>query len=450
MRKTISRLIPLIVLSLSLQSCRTNDEAISSKDEAYYSNKFQVFSQPVDGKIDYPNGFAFLLKEYDRIHSSNFTGLRISKNNFSLQKGDIAEKHVDFRISSQPIKLYNGETWVFFPVVESGAVTGIIVGVLRNEETFVEFGTLNPNEEYNQMVLEKFRSAYLSKKTLSSRKGGDDETAPCIGSEGDPCGIEEISIPPPSGPYLPTIDVGVYPGQGGGSGGGTPPPSGDCSIYNNCGTPEPKDPCEKTKAMLESQKNKAITDDLKNHIANGTGEKGWRDNKTGDPTPTTQNGDHSVNFGDPSTMNGAYHNHTGTKVDIFSATDIATLVEIARYQNVGSAGNGYVGIMAPGGIHYVIYFNGGYVDYPLSAYNELDLLAWDTQQLILMYGLMKNNSFVSGQGTLNFKGLEQIFFATLEKMGLQNKVTLQKIEDTNPSTVIQNTDGTTTDIPCNN
>lgn len=447
MRKTISRLIPLIVLSLSLQSCRTNDEAISSKDEAYYSNKFQVFSQPVDGKIDYPNGFAFLLKEYDRIHSSNFTGLRISKNNFSLQKGDISEKHVDFRISSQPIKLYNGETWVFFPVVESGAVTDIIVGVLRNEETVVEFGTLSPNEEYNQMVLEKFRSAYLSKKTLSSRKGGDDETAPCIGSEGDPCGIEEISIPPPSGPYLPTVDVGVYPGQGGGSGGGTPPPSGDCSIYNNCGTPEPKDPCEKTKAMLESLKNKAITDDLKNHIAEGAnaGEKGWRDNKTGDPTPTTQNGDHSVNFGDPSTMNGGYHTHQGTGVNIFSATDIATLIEIARYQSLGNAGNAYMVVMASGGIHYVMYFNGNHKKLPISgSYDQNQLNNWNKEQWKRYLDIVGDNSSINEK-------LEQIFFATLERMGLQNKVTLQKIENnTNVSTINQNSNGTTTPDPCNN
>lgn len=445
MKKNILRLMPLIALSVSLQSCRTNEDYASSKDEVYYSNKFQVFTQPdKNGKIDYPNGFAFLFKEYDRIHESNFTGLKISENHFLQQKGEIMEKHVDFSRSSQPIKLDNGQTWVYFPVVENGKVTDVIVGVLRDEETFVEFGTLNQKEEYNQMVLERFRTAYLTRPALVSRGGKPDP--PCGGAS-NPCDIGEIDIPPPRGPYLPTFNVGTYPGQGGVSGGNTQPPGGGCSMYENCGgnPPEPKNPCDKTKEMLNSQKNKDITKSLSDHMASGLkGEKGWRDNKAGAPTQTTQNSDHSVNFGDPSTMNGGYHNHTGTGVNIFSATDIATLIEIARYQSIGNTGNGYMGIMAPGGIHYVIYFNGNHGSLPISgSYNQNQLDNWNKEQWKKYLDIIDDNTSINQK-------IEQIFFSTLGKMGLQNKVVLQKVDDNKVYTVNQNLDGTTIPDPCNN
>ncbi len=340
--KNILRLVLLIALSVFLQSCRTNDEYISSKDEEYYSNKFQVFGRPAaNGKVDYPNGFAFLFKEYDRIHNSDFTGLKLSENNFTLQKSSVALKYVDFSISSQPIKLDDGQIWVYFPIVENRNVTGIIVGALRNAETFVTFGTLTQNEEYNQMVLERFRSAYINKTAYASRGGVDEDTGPCGGSAGDPCDIGEINIPPPRGPYLPSFEVGIYPGQGGG-GGNTPPPTGGCSMFQNCGgnPPEPKDPCQKAsesntkaKELINKAKVAAAKGEITGTLSTDTNEKsfsyGKDSNGNYDTTPiktSTAGNQVGVQANNPNlSIEGGVHTHTVDLYNCFSAGDIYSL-----------------------------------------------------------------------------------------------------------------------------
>ncbi|WP_185205944.1 hypothetical protein [Chryseobacterium sp. C3] len=176
----------------------------------------------------------------------------------------------------------------------------------------------------------------------------------------------------------------------------------------------------------------------------------------GNPTETSNNSEHSVTVGDPSLINGTYHNHTGTKVDIFSATDIATLIEIARYQSIGNAGNAFSGLVAPNGIHYVIYFNGSHADLPPSgSYSETDKDVWNIQMWRLQQKLIKENDYydnINGKKVINTKGLEVIFFDTIKKMGLNSKIILQKIDNltNNITTVTQNSDGTIIPVPCNN
>ncbi|MGL6125933.1 hypothetical protein [Chryseobacterium artocarpi] len=456
MKKVIIQIVSVALFAVSLQSCGTNEDYLSSTDEVYYSNKFQVFTQPNEnGTINYPDGFAFLLKEYDKLYKTNFTGLKSFENKGSTERNSISERHIDFDMRSQPMKS-NDNVWVYFPVVENGKVVDVAIGILQDEETYVQFGILNQKDEYNQLVLKEFRTAYL-KKNISVFNKGKEDPPPC-GTSGNPCDTGEVIITPPRGPKLPIFDIGVYPGEGGGGGGG------GCETFNNCGgpprggggvPPKPKDPCEKTKGMLDSQKNKDITNDLKNHMESGAGgEKGWRDNKTGAPTQTTQNGDHSVNFGDPSTMNGGYHNHTGTTVDMFSATDIDTFLDIVRYQNVGNTGNAYFGMVAPNSIHYIMYFNGSHTDLPPAGdYSEVDIAVWNLYIIKNAWNILNRDT--SGTycniltNTLNSKGLEKIFFDTVKKMGLTNKITLQKVEpDNKASTVNQNPDGTITNIPC--
>lgn len=217
------------------------------------------------------------------------------------------------------------------------------------------------------------------------------------------------------------------------------------------------DLCQKTKVLMANNEVENVVQDLKYHIANGAGgEKGWKINKTGSPTQTTENGDHSVNFDDPSLLNGGYHNHTGTKVDMFSATDISTMIEIARNQTISNgasnAGNGFLGIIAPNGVHYIIRFNGNHASLPPNPFSEFDLDGWNIQQTIQMYKLLKKSEFrqvVNGKTILNSKGLEQILFETLYKMGLENKIVVQKLDsNNNVSTINQNSDGSTLPIPC--
>jgi len=239
-----------------------------------------------------------------------------------------------------------------------------------------------------------------------------------------------------------------------GTGGGGGPFGG--SGGNNNGTPTipnlplPNIPCKKIKKLLANPKTIAIIDDLKKHLAKGAsaGEKGWRDNKMEEPTETTQNSDHSVNFGDPSTMNGGYHTHQGTGVNIFSATDVATLIEVARYQAIGDASNGYMGVMAPGGIHYVMYFNGSQSDIPVyGSYNEKQLQDWNDQQWDQYLELLSDDNIT------NNERLELILFTTLKKMGVENRVNLLKIDSNNIGNIIftisQSLNGAIVTLPCN-
>jgi hypothetical protein len=450
MKKNILRLVPLIVLSVFLQSCRTNEDYVSSKDESYYSNKFQVFTQPdKNGKIDYPSGFAFLFMEYDRINRSDFTGLKISEN----KKGNIAGKHVDFSMSSHPIRLSNGAIWVYFPVVENGNVTDVIAGILRDEETYVEFGTLNQGEEYNQMVLQRFRSAYLTRPALSYYRGKDDP--PCGGSAGDPCDIEEIDIPPPTGPRQPTFDVGTYPGQGGATGGGnTQPPGGGCSMYNNCGNPpEPKNPCEKAKDLMNNDKTKPAIDALKTKSMEG-GENGYKIKADGTPSDVILGGDHSVNFGDKTGYVGGYHNHTPTGIPMFSPNDIDQLLQFALAQgNYGTPSNAYIGMVATNGMHYVMYFNGNYND-ALVTFSQANLDTFNNwyrrQEAELSDSEISGTTYINADGKINTNGVEKLFFDTLKKMGLEGKASLQRIENDNTvKNVTLNSDGkTSTATPC--
>jgi len=249
------------------------------------------------------------------------------------------------------------------------------------------------------------------------------------------CEFQGGGIPPK------TFDPIGMDGGGGGNNG-----------YEYPEIPEEEDPCAKTKNLLENQDVENIVNDLKNHLSSGEGgEKGWRLNKSGPPTETTQNSGHSVNFGDPSTMNGGYHNHTGTGVNMFSATDIATLIEIVRYQSIGEVGNGYMGIIAPNGIHYVIYFNGTHEDIPAYPFTPKDKEDWNTLQAYWVDTLpaFQANLYSSDSGnTISSRGLEKLFFNTLDKMGLSNKITLQKVENNSVSTINLESNGVPQSNPC--
>ncbi|WP_374465637.1 hypothetical protein [Chryseobacterium sp.] len=214
------------------------------------------------------------------------------------------------------------------------------------------------------------------------------------------------------------------------------------------------DPCTITKSQLGTASVKEVIQNLKNHITSGAGgEKGYGIKKNGTASPTTENNDHSVNFGDPSLLTGGYHNHTGTGVDIFSAKDISTLIEIARYNGSGKPTYAFMGLVAPNGIHYIIRFNGVQADIPTYGnFSQEQFRTWSIQQAISMSSLSRKTEFiqvVNGKKILNTKGLEKIFFDTLDRMGLKNNIILQKIDINNKiSTVNKNTDGTTIAIPC--
>lgn len=354
---------------------------------------------------------------------------------------DASAPQINFNYASQVMYTEDSTRYVLFPVMIDSEVKHIVVASVNAKHDYVSFYFA----AHDKIIV----NAINEFSTVSRGRPGFDMN--------NPAPIEEVIISLPTSSSISHIEPFD----------GMLPPPGGCWVYNNCAgigggsggggtTPviQPQqNPCNKTKAMLEKPEVQSAITDLKNHINSGTGgEKGWKFNKNGSTTETTDNGDHSVTVGDPSLVNGTYHNHTGTTLDIFSATDIATLIEIARYQSIGNVGNAFSGLVAPNGIHYVTYFNGNHADLPaVGSYSEIDIKIWEIQMLKLYRKLLKDSAYynvINGKKIMNSKGLELILFDALKKMGLENKIILQKIEDNNISTINQNQDGTTTPIPC--
>ncbi len=211
------------------------------------------------------------------------------------------------------------------------------------------------------------------------------------------------------------------------------------------GTPGTKTPCEKTKTkIIGNPKVLEKIKDLKDFIKTGSGEKGWKFNKTGDPTVTANNAAHSVEFGDPSLLNGGYHNHTALGAQTFSSNDINTLLDIARYNGASDPTNAFLGVVIPGDMNYVIQFNGGMADLPAyGSFSPKQLKDLNQEQWKQYLELVTKPNMTMD------KKIELMFFATLKKMGLQDKITLQKIDSNNKVyTVNKNPDGSTTAVPC--
>lgn len=89
---------------------------------------------------------------------------------------------------------------------------------------------------------------------------------------------------------------------------------------------------------------------------------------------------------------------------------------------------------------------------PANPFSNFDIDGWNIQQTIQMFEIIKKNEYsqtVNGKKVLNDKGLEKILFTTLSNMGISGKVILQKMDnDSNVFTINQNSDGSTSPIPC--
>ena len=140
------------ILTLSiLSSCRTEDGAITQKQTE--DKRFAVFV-PQSGKtVNYPNGFSFLMQQYDNLYKTNLSGV-VNNNpvigNLSASTNKSASvtqpyaSYVEFRIHSQTVSGKDGDKWVVFPKVEGNRVTGLILAFLSNSSLlFVLFNQFN-------------------------------------------------------------------------------------------------------------------------------------------------------------------------------------------------------------------------------------------------------------------------------------------------------------------
>ncbi|WP_018674791.1 hypothetical protein [Riemerella columbina] len=428
------------------------------KDEM--AKKFKVFFKNTDNQeVNYAEGFRYLTLRYDSLYQTNISGRepidKLLKNTTlsELNTGTLAQtSYIDFNIRSQLITHENGNKWILFPKIVNKEVVDLAVAILTENETRFGIYILDSNSKLYMDNIDAFRKAYNQHyKSLSKKNQFFLTPMKICGQPGDECDIDEVIIivPPPSKPFPP---MGFFPPD---YGGGFP----ECGTYVDCIPPfyggsmprnpinPPTDPCGKAKTQITGnpEAQKAVKN-LKEHIKSGVGgEKGWLFPKDGGSIkPAGETSAHSVKIGMPNEIIGAYHNHTGSGVDIFSATDVATLIEIARYRGIGNREDAFMGVVAPGNIHYLIRFTGTDDELPaLDSYStemleKLKSEQWsDYQRLIVDKSLTKEQR------------LEIILFNTLSKMGLENKVTLQRIDkNNNVSTISQNQNGTINVTPC--
>ncbi|WP_336732999.1 hypothetical protein [Chryseobacterium sp. VD8] len=352
------------------------------------------------------------------------------------------------------------ESFMVVPIIENGKVVNTLACARFDKKVYFRYENSETNKAFFQNIIYGKYTRY--KTEADNTKTNTHKGIVCI-TKTISMWYPDNESNPNAGGYWETnyytncYNFLDYSGLGweDNGGGGYDYGGGGGSGNNDPNNPNNQTPCEKTKDLLTKPDVQAVVSNLKNHLSSGAGgEKGWKFNKVGNPTETSNNSEHSVTVGDPSLINGTYHNHTGTKVDIFSATDIATLIEIARYQSIGNAGNAFSGLVAPNGIHYVIYFNGSHADLPPSgSYSETDIKVWEIKMLRMKDNLLNDSNFynmINGTKVLNEKGLEQIFFSVLQKMGLQDKIVLQKIDNlTNKILNIeQSSDGTIITASC--
>ncbi|MFN1216090.1 hypothetical protein ACKW6Q_03800 [Chryseobacterium kwangjuense] len=230
------------------------------------------------------------------------------------------------------------------------------------------------------------------------------------------------------GPVNPT-DCLEEDCSGGGSGGGVGYPYPEDTPENT-----PDNPCDKTKAIISDSKMKPALDSLKKQSKKG-GEIGYKFKLDGTPSEKLDDGKaHSINFGDKTGYAGGYHNHTPTGIPMFSAQDIDQLLGFARAQPTWSdnTGNAYMGMVAPNGMHYVMWFNGTYQD-AVTTFSQEQLNNYITDYRELEKTLTdyaKNGTtYTNTDGSINNLGVEKLFFETLKNMGLQGKVKLQRVKD---------------------
>jgi hypothetical protein len=222
---------------------------------------------------------------------------------------------------------------------------------------------------------------------------------------------------------------------------------------------KPETPCELTKKTLENPKVQDGIANLKDFLETAAAEKneqGFKEDFNGEVT-ATPGGEYYTNSGPAIGNYGIYHVHPNglDNIHIFSATDITRLLEYALVQipshNVEKAYSGMIAkepcASCPSGfkyIHYVIRFTGTHAqlqNLPLSQMQN-NIKKWKADQAVYESEIKSQYQNNPPNGFINHDGLEKVFFNTQQNMGLQNLITLQRVdENNNIYNITQNGDG---------
>ncbi|WP_407478897.1 hypothetical protein [Elizabethkingia anophelis] len=232
------------ILALStLFSCRTEDGAITQKQLA--DKRFNVFVQTSVGeKIDYANGFAYLMKRGDELYKSNISGINnktiigtLASAGKSTSAFQDTEPYIEFNIRSEITTEKNGDKWLVFPKVQGNKVIALVLAYLSKQETNVNYYIYEEQHAWFKENVLVYQNALntLQKKNILSLSASIKPMAGSLGCRGEngeyiDCTIPgvTITVPGPANSSLTGPDGGPPPSGGGSSGGY------GCEYYNSC------------------------------------------------------------------------------------------------------------------------------------------------------------------------------------------------------------------------
>ncbi|HAY3533779.1 hypothetical protein [Elizabethkingia anophelis] len=225
------------ILALSiLSSCRTEDN-ITQQNKVQEAKYFSVFVPKVGEKINYANGFAFLMKRYDELHKTNLSGINNNPilGNLSASTSKTASVfqntgvYVEFAVRSQTITEENGDKWVVFPKVEGNKVVSLVAAVLSQKETYVSYHIINQGDELYKRNINRFQEALARYQKQRVTLALNASIKPMAGSGCSNNGVEYDNC------GIPEVVIDVPPRGGGGGGTGFPDGGGTgCLPYELC------------------------------------------------------------------------------------------------------------------------------------------------------------------------------------------------------------------------
>ena len=423
-KNLIFRLLLLSTLSVSLNSCRT-DEMMTGTEQAQKE------------KIAFFERFEQEKKLSKNASSTNYAlpfgnSMLAYFEKYPEKKTELENKYgiVDLKVSSQDIGGDEGDNrkLLFFPMLKDGKVTAVIAGVINAERDYLYFDVHQNTHSDVFYLINKFQQYYNSR---SLNKSDTTEIDEIIITVTRPIKLTMYDVWSGGGGIgSGGHDMGGGPGDYGGGGGGASTPN----------QPTNTSPCEQTKNIVNNSKSKPAIDSLKSKASKGK-ENGYKIKADGTPSVLIPGGTHSVNFGDKTGYQGGYHNHTPTGIPMLSPPDIDQLLQFVLAQGNGDptkASNAFIGMVAPNGMHYVATFNGSYND-ALVTFSQTDLTSYND--------LMSMRNSIFNPSTP--EGYEKLFFKALMDMKLDGKVNLQRIEsDGTVKTITKDNNGKITANPC--
>ncbi|ANF51847.1 hypothetical protein A0O34_15600 [Chryseobacterium glaciei] len=413
-KKSILRLFLLIVFSISLYSC-VHDEIASSTDPSSKEYKSKSLWKEDEKYI----------KNVMQVYNENET--KIKKGN-GIPLWDYATTMDRFDESFLMVPVVdNGKVVSVLQVPRHGAKVYFIYTESQNDIAFFQnYISPNPKRALNADISNGTNKLVCVTKTVSTwlpdNEDNPNGTGTWVSTRVTTCTKQQLENC--TGIVLPDGEC-----MGGGGDPGYPYPD-----YGGGGDPQdpepPEDPCAKTKSIINNPKMQAGLQELKTQSTQG-GEKGIKFKADGTPSATITGGAHSVDLGDKTGYAGGYHNHTPSGIPMLSPPDVDQLLGFARAQptsNPANVNNAYLGMVAPNGMHYVIWFNGNYQD-SLTNFSQDQLDNYVNDYITYKDLFLLDNAYSSDHLNLNSDGLEKLFFDTLKNMGLDGKVNLQRIEN---------------------